>query len=151
MPGVDIYYRHGVMSTEVADAIKEAVRHYGPLVFSTPEISLSESNFSFKFHRPEKFDELTNDLIVRIRLHEFPERLEDTDEKSESIALAVAVALSKIENFDSQRTIGVEQAVGHIGWGATTVMKAKVANGLAQRAIAGSARRPGRAQISGDE
>lgn len=130
MPGVDIYYRHGVMSIEVADAIKEMVRRYGELVFSTPEIELSESDFSFKFHRPEKYDDLVKDLIVRIRLHHFPERLLDTDGKSKAIALIIGLALEQIEGFDPQHTIGVEILVGEVGWGTATPMEAKIADRL---------------------
>lgn len=131
MPGVDVYYRYGVMSPEVADAIKETVRRYGASVFSTSEIELSQNDFSFKFYPPEKYDELTNDLIVRIRLHHFPERLVDTDGKSRAIALAIGLALFQIEDFDPQRTIGVETLVSEIGWGTATPMKAKVAGKLA--------------------
>lgn len=133
MPGVDVYYRYGVMSPKVAAAIKEAVRRYGAPTFSTPEITLSEDDFSFKFHQPEKYDELTNDLIVRIRLHHFPERLLDTDGKSEAIALVIGLALSQLEDFNPERTIGVEILVTEIGWGAATPMKAKIADRLGGR------------------
>jgi hypothetical protein len=151
MPGVDVFYRYGVMSPEVADAIKETVRRYGASTFSTSEIELSESDFSFKFYRPEKYDELTNDLIVRIRLHHFSKRLEDTDGDAAGMALLIGSALSKVEDFDPTRTVGLEILVCEIGWGSATVMRGKVANGLAQRAIAGSVQRPGRAQMSSDE
>lgn len=131
MPGVDVYYRYGVMSPQVADAIKEAVRQYGAPTFSTSEITLSEDDFSFKFHRPEKYDELTNDLIVRIRLHHFPDRLLDTDGKCKAIALIIGLTLSQIEDFNPERTIGVEILVCEIGWGAATPMEAKIADKLA--------------------
>jgi len=148
MPGVDIYYRHGVMDTEVASAIKAAVREHGADTFSTSEIQLGEGDFSFKFYPPEKFDELTNDIIVRIRLHHFPERIkDDPDALPQGIALLLGVALSQVEEFDPTRTIGVEILICEIGWGTATPMKAKIADRLSARTIL---RRPGRAQISGE-
>lgn len=121
MPGVDVYYRESFhMSTEVADAIKDAVRDFGPLYFSTDSRKLGRADFSFKFHAPDAFDDLTNDVIVRIRLHHFEERLlKLNDDKAAELADFIAFVLAK-SNFIYEMTMGAELMLAEIMWGSAS-------------------------------
>ena len=123
MPGVDIYNREGVgLVNAVADSIKDSVRHFGAAHFSVDELVLSERDFSFKFHHSDKFDELTNDIIVRIRLHDFNERRQTvTDGLAAELSRYIASDLAKF--FTGREiTVGVELMLTEIMWGTASTM-----------------------------
>lgn len=123
MPGVDVYNRESVgLVDAVADSIKDSVRHFGAAHFSVGELMLSEHDFSFKFHHTERYDELTNDLIVRIRLHAFEGRRSIvTDQLASDFAVYISEDLRK---FFPEReiTVGVELILAEVMWGTATTM-----------------------------
>ena len=123
MPAVDVFNRVNVgMSDDVSDSIKMSVRRIGTAHFSVSGLLLTEQDFSFKFYRPEKSDELTNDIIIRIRLHNFEERRETiTDLFSGNTAAYVAEDLAKF--FPTREiTVGVELMLAEVMWGTATTM-----------------------------
>lgn len=137
MPGVDIFHRVEVgFSDQVCSSIKESVRHFGVANFSVENlILLSEQDFSFKFYSPEKGDELTNDIIVRIRLHAFEERLlRISDETCGELAHYIAADLFKFYP-GREIIVGIELMMAEVMWGTASTEPR---------------RRPGRAQISGE-
>jgi hypothetical protein len=109
------------MDDVIATAIKTVVRRVGSARFSTEERQLRLEDFSFKFVRPEKYDELTHDIIVRIRLHAFPSRLVGTDDRCKEIAEGISNEL--LFGSDIQViTIGVELMVCEVGWGSAGIV-----------------------------
>ena len=121
MPSVDIYYEVGWMEEPVADAIKTVVTGFGQVEFSVPGKLLGPNDFSFKFHAPAKFDKLTHDIVVHIRLHEFPERTVRVNDRM-ALSLARDIRLILRDCFEGERkpTIGVELLLGKISWGAVS-------------------------------
>lgn len=119
MPAVDVYYEVGFMEDPVADAIVTVVSGFGQVEFSTSELRLGPDDFSFKFHQPSRFDKLTNDIIVRIRLDDCVERLERVDDAMAK-SLAHDIGLLVRDHFEAERlpTIGVELLLANISWGA---------------------------------
>lgn len=121
MPGVDVYYKHGFMEESVADALRTAVAEFGQTEFSTSDWQLGLNDFSFKFHRPEKYDRLTHDLIVRIRLDAFDERVERiSDQMAENLAWSIRNAVSALFKPARVLDVGVELMLASISWGAAT-------------------------------
>lgn len=124
MPGVDIYINrplHNMFDTDARDSLKTSVRRFGTTHFSVDEkITLNEHDFSFKFHTPEIGDELTHDLIVRVRLHAFEERLAHLDDTiSAEMAHYIAEDLARFF-LSWEVTIGVELMLAEIMWGTAT-------------------------------
>ena len=120
MPGIDISYLHGSMEAPVADAIKEAVRAYGTKHFSGLGL-LEYGDFSFKFHEPHRFDELTDEIILRLGVRSLDGHY-GIDGHAEALARLVA------ENIDDLvfGTIGVElRHDGQIGWGVSDLYGAR--------------------------
>ena len=143
MPIVDVYSKrsvHGDFGPSARRSLKESVRRFGARHFTvTADRVLSERSFSFKFHRPEDGDELTHNIIVRVRLDGgFEERrAKIRDNFWEELADTIATEL--VNHFlDRDITIGVEITLLGVGlfWGSAST-----------RPIL---RRPGRAQISGE-
>lgn len=119
MPSIDVYYKHGFMEVPVADAIKRAVRLYGVEYFRAADITLEEASFSFKFHRPEKFDELTNDIIVRVLTDVLTLRRDVSDHACELTGMIVLEEAMPLNAF-----IGVELTYGsQVGWWAERVRR----------------------------
>jgi len=121
MPGVDVYLNSSIsfhLGAQERDSLKTSVRRFGTAHFSVGDkLVLSDRDFSFKFHSPEDGDELTNDIIVRIRLHEFEERLDNLDDAiSAEMAHYIAEGLSTFF-LGWEITIGVELMLAEIMWG----------------------------------
>lgn len=126
MPGVDVYLRGSIndhFGTQERDSLKTSVRRFGTAHFSVDEkLVLNDRSFSFKFHAPEGGDELTNDIIVRIRLHEFEERLDNLDDTiSAEMAHYIAEDLARFF-LSWEITVGVELMLAEIMWGTATTM-----------------------------
>jgi len=90
MPSINVHYRHGFMEEPVADAIKRSVRRYGIRYFRGAETKFDERNFSFKFHRPEKYDDLTADIFVYVDADFLTER-RDVHEHARMLADLIAI------------------------------------------------------------
>ncbi|HRJ06025.1 MAG TPA: hypothetical protein PK096_00435 [Candidatus Saccharibacteria bacterium] len=120
MPGVDVYYEADRMEEPVADVIKMVVSGFGQVEFSTSALRLGPDDFSFKFHKPNtKFDRLSHNIIVRIRLDDCDERVERVDDAmAKSLAHDIRQLLR--DHFSEARipTIGVELMLSNISWGA---------------------------------
>lgn len=122
MPGIEVHYRRRLFDErdkgEALRRLREIVRDYGVEVFSAPEVQLSTDDFTFKFIEAERYDHLTHHIIVRIQLHAFKSRLENTDEKS--AALAEIIAGEVAQSWLIQVSVGVSILVAEIGWGSAT-------------------------------
>ena len=117
MPGVEVLFSY--MDSDTAHAIKSAVRVFGAKEFSTPAITLTEKSFSFKFSEKAGFDELTHNIIVRIRLHNDEQgvrRMADLDQVAKRLAEAIVAEIEKVPRSYS-KTVGVELMLVPIGWG----------------------------------
>ena len=126
MPGVDVYLRSSIsdnFGTEERDSLKTSVRRFGTVHFRVhKKLVLSDRDFSFKFHAPEEGDELTNDIIVRIRLHHFEERRDRfSDALAENLAIYIAEGLATFF-LTWEVTVGVELMLAEIMWGTATTM-----------------------------
>lgn len=124
MPAVDVYYRMNLhMSDEPATSIDSSIRHFGSTELSVEEKVLGVDDFSVKWHTPTKFDKLTHDIIVRVRLDSnFKERrTKVTDDLCEAFARIFAEDLNA---YYGARviTIGVEIMLVGFGlfWGSAS-------------------------------
>lgn len=127
MPGVDVYYTSSInnsFGTEERESVKTSVRRFGTTRFSVEELVLNDHDFSFKFHVPEEGDELTNSIIVRIRLHGFEERRDRfSDALAENLAIYIAEDLASYFVV-AEVTIGVELMLVGVGlfWGTASTL-----------------------------
>lgn len=122
MPGVDVLYRQSSMNRQVAQAIKETVRRVGHKRFSTPDIQLGPEDFSFKFLQSHPFDELTHDIIVRIRMQDHPfRRSQSPDRMAGQLADRIHLAvMANHEPVEPPLTIAVELMLVEMGWNASS-------------------------------
>jgi hypothetical protein len=118
MPGVDVLYRHRSMNRHVAQAIKETVREVGHKRFSTPDLQLEPEDFSIKFLQSHPFDELTHDIIVRIRMQDDPfRRSQSPDRMAGQLANRIHLAvMASHEPAEPPLTVGVELMLVEMGW-----------------------------------
>lgn len=116
MPGVEIHSKTGYMNGIVADAIKLTVRQVGHKRFSTDDILLTPDDFSFKFAPECDLDELTHDIIVRIRMQDHPfRRSQSPDIMAGQLAGRIHAAIEGHYPGEAV-TVGVELTLTEIGW-----------------------------------
>jgi hypothetical protein len=117
MPAVDVYHKMS-MDTLVAEDLKRVIRHVGVDMFSSQDggITLGPEDFTILFHEAGPNDELTNDVIIRVQLHAFQNRLERTDAKAAQLAMYASTALDPLV-ASNDFTIGVSLLIAEIGWG----------------------------------
>lgn len=116
MPEVAVYYMAGRFSIEQLELIKAEVKKEGPALFSVAERKLSSSSFSFAFCELSSPSELTQDVIVRITLHHYPERKKAADSAAEKLASKLGRALSP-DYRSVVTTVGVSVVLAELGWG----------------------------------
>lgn len=128
MPKVDIDYKPFLLRGDnqhlAFEALKKAVSNFCSNFFSTKDLQLNRNDFSFTFTEAGEHDELTNDLIVRIQLHAFPERLSRIDDSSATFALVIADEIAMFTDFNL--TVGVSLLFAEIGWGTSDTDTATV-------------------------
>lgn len=112
MPRVVVEYREGFLDDFGIGRLKNLIRREAIERFSTRTVALKDDDFSFIFHKAGQYDELTHDIIVRLELHFFPERLiVPSDVNAQEVAEAIAVRITN-------STVGVSILFCEIGWGA---------------------------------
>jgi hypothetical protein len=120
MPGVEVTYKATYMNVLAADALKQTVREVGHKRFSTEDIQLTPDDFSFKFLRPHNYDELTHDIIVRIRMQDHPfRRSQSPDLMAGQLANRIHMAMRQSVGMPPF-TVGVELVLTEIGWNASS-------------------------------
>lgn len=121
MPGVDVLYKYDSMNRHMAQAIKETVREIGHKRFSTSDIQLGPEDFSFKFLQSHPFDELTHDIIVRIRMQDHPfRRSQSPDRMAGQLANRIHLAVTATQvQIEPPLTVGVELLLVEMGWNST--------------------------------
>jgi len=118
MPGVDVIYKKTHMNPYAAVAVKDTVREVGHKRFSTPDLQLTPEDFSFKFLAANDYDELTHDIIVRIRMQDHPfRRAQSPDRMAGQLANRIHLAImAKHAPIEPPLTIGVELMLVEMGW-----------------------------------
>lgn len=135
MPGVQIWYREGIIGLQEKRIITAAVRRFGVAQFWAPELKrLEEEDFFVKYVPPDEGDELADDIVVSIPLHQFPSRLENTDEKAGGLADAIKNALVD-SGYRRSISIGVPILVCEIGWGRSVLDAGTLTRRMGRRAL----------------
>ena len=120
MPPVYIEHRLMALGKGPADVLKQVVRREAADLFSTPELSLSQGDFSLILVPLSEGSEPTHDITIRVQLHAFPERLEKNDPNAETMATAISQAMTGM--LPKGTTIGVSLLCAEIGWGTSTII-----------------------------
>lgn len=133
MPAIDIYFKHGLINNSYAfiNIVDRVTMFAAEKYFSSESIELTEDDFTVIFHEAGKWDQLTHDIVVRVQLHAFPERLVDTDAKATAFAEDLALEFRTMFVLDKDLTVGVSLLVTEIGWGTYTA----TANGKTPESI----------------
>lgn len=98
------------------EGVRRAIQKEAPKLFSVEELALNNGDFSFKWLPADHpLDLLTHDIIVRLQLHHFPERVQDCDAKALQLAERISVLIR------GQFSVGVSLLLAEIGWGAVAV------------------------------
>lgn len=129
MPAVHIEYRHGILTQEAKTVLKEVIRTDLSFRFSTTRLTLGLKDFGIKLDELSEDSEPTNDIVVRVQLHAYRERLAaDIDQEARFIARNLVVALSELD-IDKTMDIGVSLLFAEIGWGTASVARNYVEEG----------------------
>lgn len=118
MPAVDVYYNPEFMNSVIAEDIKHILRRQAPLVLSPAgHPFLKPEQFSFKFHVPGEYDEMSCAIIVRIHLRHTPSwvTIDHTEGTVSESAQYLAIWLRRMLPIADQQ-VGVEIVLNDSYW-----------------------------------
>lgn len=119
MPFVEVYVPVGNPFKRTLD---EAIREAGAKLFSSAEhgFVLSEDDFTIVFPNVQRARPMTQDVIIRVQLHHFAWRLQDTDGLAKELAEQITERLW-MDHDEWGLTVGVSLLFTEIGWGTAVV------------------------------
>jgi hypothetical protein len=118
MPRVVVEYLQGFMNPIMATRLKELIRKDASMRFSTREHKLEEDDFTIIFNELSELSEATHPIVVRVELHNYPERLERIDTDAEEMATALQLCLVYAPSGHPDKIhIGVSILYSAISWG----------------------------------
>lgn len=128
MPRVEIHHVRGYLPPNVAESVKRSVREFSINKFTAPgSQQLTPSDFTFKFHPSDKYDELVKDIVVQIRLRTFVGMHPDAlDAIADELAVQIADELG--DHVGDNMSIGVELIPIRLGWGIATATPSRLAS-----------------------
>jgi hypothetical protein len=126
MPQIIVEYTESFRS-QVADwfeeSIEQELRRHCAELFSVKEWRLKPDDFSFDFRSIKPPSSSTDDVVIRIALHNFEERVAKMEEHAETIKLVVAWVVKRANpgGWITWPTVGVSLSYMPIAWSSGSV------------------------------